>query len=177
MPEAKGRLVTPVGFDKNSKPISLLLNSDGRLVTIQDETIEEISLSDSSTVTAGTNTSKYLAAPTGYLYQILGMELDSTPVPGATSGSHGFAVFIGNVRLYYGRSNYNENVIYAYGSWWYATTLTLPSAAAAQTLLIKGQMVSETLKIRVMYLNGTNADQTNTRNIYFLVKKIPLVEV
>ena len=34
MPEPKGRLVTPVGFDPSGKPVSLLTDSEGRLEVI-----------------------------------------------------------------------------------------------------------------------------------------------
>ena len=177
MPEPKGKLVTPVGFDNSGKMLSLLLDQLGRLHTIEAAELEFIEILGTATVPAGTFS--YLDGevkpPTGWKYRILVCELRVDAPPGATAGNHAMYIqFNTGLQFILGRSSYNRNIRYYYGEWYMADVLQLPSNPAAQTLFPRGVELDANNYLQLKVQNSTDADQTNTRTWRFLVQKIPL---
>jgi len=132
---------------------------------------EYIKADSTDTVLAGESEGIDILAPSGYVYEIVNGRLFARPPSGASSGDHEIAVIaLGVFTVSYAKSNYNKNVSFFASEWDIADISSHP--ASNQLKAIQSCLTDEDSPIRIVYNNRTDADQTNRREIRFLIRKV-----
>ena len=110
--------------------------------------------------------------PQETLWKLKGLYLEA-PAPGGTSGTH-FFVVNGGAKPHYlrGESNYDTKVKFQYNEWTSADVVKRPGSGLPTALT--NIRIVQNPNLRVQYWNGTDADQTGTRYVYFVVVEEPL---
>jgi len=133
--------------------------------------IEDINVSDSTTVSSGQYALVDILSSSGYIYEIINTSLFANSISGATSGTHEFKITsMGAFTVLFGSSRYNQRLNFNYSHWVEADYRALPPSD--QLLAVQSCFADEDSPITISYGNVTDADQTNTRTIRFLTRKV-----
>lgn len=157
------------------KPVELDSLSNMKINTsvLGAESVEAIVLDVSDSLASGGQDNVSFAPPEGWIYEIISARLVAGAVPGASSGNHLFRVnhSATGSTLLYGKASYNKQLRYDSGEWIDADLEQLPSDKTNQLRVLRGVRIDSDTGITVNYTNGTDADQTGTRYMRFLVRK------
>lgn len=139
---------------------------------LRETTIETWNVTDASTVNAGNVKTVTIRAPSGYEYELMFMRLRVEAPPGASSGYHGFFVYLVADRYFmWGRSVYSSVCEWDRFEWVKADFDQNPSDLGAQAVACSQLKATYSKPIYIAYENSTNADQTLARTINALVRK------
>jgi len=142
--------------------------------TYQAESAEWISADQTASLASNANETVNVRAPSGYIYELVGLYLAVLPPDGATSGTHEFYVYTeaAGVTLLLGESNYNSMLSYDYNHWRNADVTALPPSDISQLMIIRGVRLDNSTGVGVRYRNLTDVSQNKERLIRMHVRKI-----
>jgi len=138
------------------------------------ESVEFIQKDQSSTVSSSGGEQVTIKPPSGYIYELLAMKIDTPPPPSATSGEHYVSLKAEGygIALTSAASDYTNTCRYDSGNWSKATNGANPSSASAQQQSIRGARFDSSNGLKVSYTNNTDASNSNNRQYRFIVRKI-----
>lgn len=138
------------------------------------EAVKFLGLDSSTTVLSGGGAETItVTAPTGKIYRGVGLLLNVSS-PGGTTGYHRFQVTSESqgIGMLQGKSAYSDSIVFREGVWVTASSVARPPDTASPQLAVNSLIADDTNGINIMYVNNTDADQTNTRTIRLIVKEI-----
>jgi hypothetical protein len=139
------------------------------------ETVNFVQITRNTTVDdVGSGDDVFIQPPADEVWELQALRLDANPVPGASSGEHGFNVFAldGQISLVFGTSTFNEQVEWRQNYWTRATATQEPPDVTAQGQAIQGVRIDQTTPLVVTYLNNTDSATSETRVIRALFRAI-----
>lgn len=145
-----------------------------RRLTVQDVSLVLLDMTQTGTVTAGSNESGTIIAPAGYTYQPLMFYFYVPNAAGSTSGDQ--RMFLQNAAktdyyYMYLKSNFGNALDWDYNSAQVVDTKR-PNDDAEINRVIRNLWIDSTTSVILNYQNTTDANQTNDRDCYFLMKKV-----
>jgi len=145
----------------------------GQTVAVNNRpNIVKKSLTQTDTVAAGGSELVEVYAPAGSVYTLKQIQLDVAGIGSATQSDHRFLLeSAGHVYAVEASSSYADKLTVWKGSYQNATNLKRPDSDAALVQQIQSMQATENQPIRVNYLNRTDADQTDQRDINMVLEK------
>ena len=148
----------------------------GQTVAVNNRpTLANEDLSQSGTLSSGSQETVELFAPAGSVYQVINM-LIYVPFPGTeTSGSARVDVepMGDSGSMLVGKSDHDgDRVEYKHSEWLNANSAQKPSDKTAQTMVLKQLVATESSPIRVKVENSLDVDLTGDRTIVFIAKEM-----
>lgn len=147
-----------------------------RRLGVQDISFEIVDLSDNTSVASGGgDDTQNLQPASGYIYEVIGFYYKAPDPTGSTSGSHKIYVrssLDSEMSFLSGASNSGADLLYKNNVWTSADNFQVPSTEDAQVNSIRNLMCDHSNYLELYYKNATDANQTASRDSYFLVKKI-----
>lgn len=114
----------------------------------------------------------YIFAPAGKNCRVRSLGLDKAAVLASTLGTHVFSVTVGSTfPIIYGRSTFNSKLEFSYSHWYIANSLQLPPSDTAQAIAIEHIDFSDTISVRIQYINFTDVVATLERVIELIVEE------
>lgn len=127
--------------------------------------IVQLDVSDTSLCASFNYITTEFIPPRGYLWKITSMTLKVNHPPGATTGSHSFAVHNSPCLVMEGVSTFDEWLNWDWSTWRYANHTQLPAANDAQLLALLGSIYSHDNPLHIVYMNGTDVNTSLSRDI------------
>lgn len=145
-------------------------NSLGAVESGASVTVVSLNLDQPGPVPAGDTLLLDIFAPAGWVYEVNSMWLIAYPPVGATSGTHYMGLEPGeNYSITRGQSVFGTRVKWDMSHWLIADVENLPPDHAAAILAVTSMVFSETFSGRIRYYNATDAAQTATIVIRFVM--------
>jgi hypothetical protein len=144
--------------------------AEAELSVQRAESVTQISASSTLTVPSGGIDTTAVTAPTGTVLEVLGLEINIEPPPGATTGDH--ILFVRgpelNVRYIACFSSFDTGIKIRDGRIFVADQGQDPSTEVGQQGQIRSIRIDDTNGAVFEYENRTDVDQTNEREIQIL---------
>lgn len=140
--------------------------------------IDQLDLTQTTTVNAGATETIELYAPTGSIYEPIDLRIMVPPVEDsdgntATGGGHIMRVRANpDFSSLYGRSSYDTALRFQYGSWFTADQSKYPASDAIAREQMNAQIATENSPLRFEYFNDSDAAQAQNRAILLTVKEM-----
>jgi len=141
--------------------------AEAELSVRQSETVVTVDASETASIPAGGGQSTIIKAPSGTTLSVLGLRIRVDPPSGATSGDHQITLAgpTNIVRYLKAESNFDDPIIINDSIIFLATSVSRPSTEAAQSNSIQSLIADDEFGITIAYSNGTDAEQTQERQI------------
>lgn len=136
--------------------------------------IEAVDLSTTDSVASGGGSSGLeIDVPEGYVYQLLAMYISIPDPVGSTSGSHNVTLQCGTLLTpkMKGLSDSGTNIRFTNGAFDQITTKTPNDDGILNDILFGSVYGDPVEKMRFLYVNSTDANQTGNRQIKCVFKK------
>lgn len=170
--DIQSQTISDLGIDIQSQSLS-------QVGTRQDqepsETINFVQITRDTTVDdVGTGDSVFFSPPSDEVWELQAIRLEANPVPGASSGTHGWSVFAldGQIGLATGISDFASDVTWNDGYWETATDTKNPPSVSAQGQAVKGVRVGQNTPLEIQYFNNTDTSTGETRTIRALFRAV-----
>ena len=138
--------------------------------------LKTVDISDDTQVNAGANRTDNLTPPAGEIYQVVDMMIQAAAPAGDTAGTHQFEIrtMETNNAIYtklFCRGNHSTTIRLGTYFVMVGDSSEIPSADREQLQVMQGMLwANNDNPIKVYYQNDTDANQTGTRTMKFLVK-------
>ena len=144
------------------------------VILTPNENVEFINADSIATVDAGNAEDVIVKAATGYIYEVLAMQLHVPAPSGGSSGTHSYYVFSESeyIPVLEGISVFSSIVSYKFGYWHTADSSESPVDETTQCLVLKGLRIDAINGIIIRYSNNTDVGQTDIRSRRLWVRKI-----
>jgi len=141
--------------------------AEAELSVQESEKVTTISADQTATVTSSSISTTNVLAPSGTIISVIGIRFQVSAPSGATSGNHQVQIQgpNGTVRFIFARANFGDQILIDDGIVKLASSTVAPASEAVQSNNISSLTADDSQPITFRYANGTDADQTNTRQI------------
>ena len=165
------KVVFPWVWD-GSKPVKMLGKSDGAAVVAPRPKLKRLNYDQTDTVASGGNYDHVTVQPdAGKIWYVRNITLMVQPPTGASSGYHYFLLRDSTwiIRWIIVNSTYSTGITVRYLTPEIADATVLPEDKSAFAQAIRSIVITNDKPLYVSYYNNTNANQTGTRTIRFMV--------
>ena len=137
--------------------------------------LKSYNTSDAASLNAGSSKVYTFTPPSGYIWEIVAMQVH-TPAPvGAASGTHKWMIQIKNILTLYGESDYLNEVFWGYSHWKTANVSKLPVDESAALIALMGCIYTKEAPLVLTYINSSNVATDRSRWIQLIIKESSII--
>jgi len=141
--------------------------AEAELSVQESESVIQIAADQTATLSSSSSQTTTIKAPSGTVIRILAVRFVAPPPSAATSGNHTLRILGAGTKTRYlvAQSDSNTQIILNDRIVSKANSAAEPSTEAAQATTLGAIRADDTVGVQFKYINGTDASQTQTRDI------------